>query len=252
MSFGKRSLCRMTTPLIFFPIVANISSGLFAQEGQTFKITSFIPERFVDAEWRVDWETSYSHTGHNISRHKNETYQYYDDKFGEGAGQISLANHYRYRDETISRNIDFKVNGSIDYKWKNSHSLEDNRQSSGSWFFISNDQKEGNYSIGVAPEIYYLKYLTDKLFAGIDIYTYAGYTGYPTDNSSAKEITYNISSYDGTIYESRVTYGERTDGDSKAYSLKIALTPGWGRIYEGYYGATALYIVNELKSMKLY
>lgn len=176
----------------------------------TFNVNSYIPQKFTDFQLRLDG--GFKFTG------KNE----------KGASQSGVDNpRGEYQDSNDVREIMGAVEAVYRYEtipryWRLS------LDASGHAYHVSGNLDYPSYWLrdhgkGVYPGAEAGFYLFSDL-----LISFVGQAGW--DYSTGSE-------GDGETLK----YHERT------YSFDIGILPGWGRMYEGQYAATSLYVVDELR-----
>lgn len=213
-----------------------VMSSVNLQADSTFAVSSFIPERFVDFQWRLD-----GHAGaqgyYNSNRSTAGSYEM-SAIASSDAQSMSLTSGSEYRYRTIPRYLTWTIKGGF--------GLDHTRyQSSGANSWDSHKYNQTSLSPRLTQTVEAGKYLTSDFFLAATLTTAWSYT-------QNRGRTLRLF-YDGPIivdeFEQAAAKaaGDDQGGDDKSYSISVGLLPGWGRVYEGQFAATALYLIAELK-----
>ena len=204
--------------------VAMLSANM--QADSTFTVSSYIPQRFVDFRWRLD-----GHIGAQGFRNDNHSKDDFVDatvssSLDEQSLSFTSGSEYRYR--TIPRYLTWTVKGGFGFDHTRYQST--NRTS---------------VSPRLTKTIEAGKYLASDFFVAAIFATGWSYT----QNSGTRMIGLydDGASAAGPMEASASAVGDGPEGDDKNYNISVALLPGWGRMYEGQFAATALYMIGELK-----
>ncbi|MCX6826290.1 MAG: hypothetical protein NTV06_03325 [candidate division Zixibacteria bacterium] len=175
----------------------------------TFRIDSYIPERFVDFQLRLNGAlnlrgTQYDHktydsTGEYLSPPSSNS---------QDIQEIRGAIRTSYRYETIPKYWLLSLEATSNFN---------NHNSRGSYQSV----RSLGFEEGISPSAEAGWYLTGDYFISGSI---RGTWNYNSSESKGHDMAH-----------------------SQNYAIEATLLPGWGRIYEGQTAATSLYIVDELR-----
>ncbi|SYZ72839.1 exported hypothetical protein [Candidatus Zixiibacteriota bacterium] len=243
------SFRKLLVLLSFFLFFSNCLSS----DGKTFGITSFIPERFRDLEWKVRGEVNFNYNDAADFAEGNSSDRISSYKMNNwGSNSLfNLDSYFRYRSVTIPRYMTFTLSNYFSALFQKSHSSSeyygvfDNYEKN-----ISEDRRR-TISAELQPTLDLGIYLTGDLFVSSIIAGFIDYSKSPARESNADAYGSDRDpSHNYTRIYRRVSR-LRQDSDSKSYYLAVSLLPGFGRVYEGNYAATAEYIIDELRRQKL-
>jgi len=231
-------------------MAVTVLNGPTLAEDTDFAITDYIPERFEDFRWRLDG-------GLNLSGESADgDYRY--DVFNPFYYQLTernssmlvtdLATEIGY-DYTTVQNF-FSIVGQFGTGYRGSgsdaqryyiyfdealrESTEDNEGSSRSYEVSSAITTEAG------------QYLWGDFFLSARLQPRILYESTPRDNSYHEGTDLNITS--GTVWSDRTKWSGAGESDGSHYAIVAALLTGWGRVYDGRFASTAMYMVEELRA----
>ncbi len=235
-------MSRVISGIILISLAAMIfSGGSFAQDS-TFKVTSFIPERFRDLELKVEgaWDgTDFTQksSGKGLIYSSSDLFEYQTDTDNNG---VRLSPILNYRFWSPSNEINYNILFDINYLKNNS--ADTNFANYRYDDTVSNKNKIASslFDIDVNQDISFRHYFGSLFYLGNNLRLDMSYS----------KINYDVKgeSYDGVSNYSR--YRSTTNdssGNEKSYQIGYEFRPGLGRIYEGFFAARAIYIIEELK-----
>ncbi len=236
-------------PSIFAVILWGLWSPLFAADS-TFRVDSYIPERFVDLSWRIigagnlmgddddQYSIDYSSGGDNYS----------DNNQG---GSLSLTSPFSYTYETKPLRFEIGLIGSISHdksvdKHKSWPEYDDSE------FRYYNDRKidQNNFrtglGLGVESVIYFSE--TQYLICGLGLESQ-----YSRGRGNFIANAYTIEEYpdhDDAFYR-ETEQRDESELDERRYYGQLNIGWGMGRKHDGRSSITALNIITELRKMGL-
>lgn len=221
--------------------------------GNDFMVDSFIPEKFTDLEWRVagGFNLSGNDNSYNRMLDPGDNRTRYKTANSGDSWQFDVDSYTDYRYETIPKfmELDLRVSGS--YLDRSSENSSENAYSSGTHYDSSRDEYDSKQrSLSVSPMFDGGIYVDDDFFLSAMGTAGLSYTEMP-DDSRHSEDTDGYLIYSNEIQTDYNRSEEDSYGDTKSHSVSLAIMPGWGRIYEGMYAATALYMIDELRDKGL-
>ena len=234
-----------------FTLGVIISPNLSAKNGELFGITSFIPSRFTDTEWRVNGQTDFAYIDNDASAQNGASYLDQDGKFWESYGRLAFNSYFRYRNETIPRNINITTDGRVTYDWSKRHDISNTIVPDSALQYRSTDRRQRNYSIAIRPAFSLIQYLRGNLFASIGINVATYYSKRPVNKYFMTESNIRHIADQDLIREYSGVDDYHEESDEKSYYFATSLNAGRGRLYVGYYGATTLYLIEELNAKGL-
>jgi len=230
-------------PVIFISILAVLifSAGSFAQDS-TFKVTSFIPERFSDLELKVEGGWNATHISQN--RHRTGFWilptDVEDVYSNNHINEVEFSPYSNYRYWTPGNVIDYGLLINVNYQ---RYSTTDSQLTSHQYVDTLDefsDNTTADFGIGVNQDVSYRHYFGSSFHIGSNVSLGLNY--------SENNIDQYYERYDKNTATALFRTGS-TDAFSyiKSYQIALELYPGSGRIYEGFFAARAMYIIKELE-----
>ncbi len=239
-------LSRVWLAVTFIMFLAQISVAA----APSFSVDSYIPEKFVDFRWRVDGGTRLNGDRHDVSADPSFMIDLEERSSSNDAQSLQLSTDIEYRHETIPRFLSLAVslNGNLSHRNSlNSNILYD--PSAVDYIdFSDGDYKSTGAGILWAADAG--QYLTGDWFfaAGAELQT--NYS--ESSNETARhDSAFYPPDYSGMVLIQNENDQRDNSSDFKYYNVDVNFMPGWGRMYEGQYAATALYIIDELQNAGL-
>ena len=237
-------------------VALTVLCALFAVAGSAagsdgFRIEDYIPQKFTDLEWRLDGGMNLNGLTRdhkelpsstlNPREEGRETKQQYN--------RLDLSSTILYRYETIPKTFTLGSGLGISLYRNKQETLFDQIDSQGLPRNAKSESTEHSYSISWSPLIDYNRYLIGDIFSGVTGNASFGYSKKPKDD-------YEYSEYQERRFGDYRWYARSQhnwDGSETKKNIAITITTGTGlgRIYEGQFAATALYMVDELRSAGL-
>ncbi|MFH1700873.1 MAG: hypothetical protein ABIE07_09830 [Candidatus Zixiibacteriota bacterium] len=218
-------------------------------DDKTFKVSSYIPEKFIDFEWRLNG-------GFNLSGFNTSTDNSFIDEWGNrnyrnssGDKQsLTLGSSIFYRNETAQRF--YIASGDLSVRINNGNSSRDDF-SSGNIGEINNSRYESGqaiYTVSIQPSISAGQYLLSDFFVTGAMRFGSSFDIRPENSGTSynynKKYLYD-SDTDYWMRETNISQSQRSN--ERSHKINMSAGPGWGRIYSGQFAATAMYIIDELK-----
>ncbi len=221
-------------------------------DAQSFQVESYIPEKFIDMKWRVSGNINF--TG-NDSEHEEyasgiPTSISKDTKNKTDRQRLYLVNYYDYNYETIQRYLIFNSDLTIILNNTNYNSKHNEGSSSGDIGRTSSSKRDPKeYSIRINPQLDCGVYLHSDLYVSLLSEWQHYYTGKPNGRSESIGHAFYISG--DTVYNDVSKSNRGEDDTNRNDGFSISIRPGWGRVYEGQFASTAMYIIDELRQNNL-
>jgi len=227
-------------------IATGLSSVLYSAE-PSFSINSYIPERFTDFKWQI---------GGNLRLNGGYTDYHVDDyspypRFENGSRssdmqtiQFNTTASYRY--ETIPRFLYLATTLAGGFNHRNLLSSNDATDTIAVIDRTNSDSDIKSYDFRVGQNIDVGQYLVGDAFISAGGYLSMSYGESSNEQTGSDIDTYWLYPGDTVVVQTREMHSD-SPSNQKSYSLDFRIMPGWGRIYEGQYAATAMYMINELK-----
>lgn len=242
----------MRKNILTLMVVAVLSiclSSTGGAEDNKFKIQDYIPEKFKDFEWLieggVDLDGSNSSSDYDYPPSAVLGLRQQDE--GETTWRNSLRTSASYRYETIPQfyRIDLALQGGFKYDSGKQTSFETRSDYPGTRETESKNSGK-TLSLEFSPSVTWGKYHWGDLLSSIEVSSQVSYSERPgTETDSWTEwIAYSDPYFSSVREESNVV---RAD-DTRDFRLSLGWMAGWGRIYEGVYASTAVYMIEELKA----
>ena len=212
-----------------------------------FRIEDYIPQKFTDLEWRLDGSLNFNGTNRDDER-KTPTSSYFIIEKNDTDNQynrLSLSSSIAYRYETVPRTLKLRCGLSGTYyrnTQKSSHERLDPLEMPNNY---ESESEEHRISIGWSPSLEFNSYLTGDIFAGVAADASFEYSDTPKDDVTS--FNYSESLFGEYKRYNRTYQSNDQNANKKEGAVSLTVGPGWGRVYEGQYAATALYMVDELR-----
>ncbi|MDH3890567.1 MAG: hypothetical protein OEV49_05750 [candidate division Zixibacteria bacterium] len=244
-----KTITTIGVPAVF--CLSVLCGSVAASATQAFKIEDYVPQKFTDLEWRLNGRLELR----GLSQDRDELPVATDEPRNEKRqtdqkyNRLDLSTWLLYRYETIPRTLTLGSGFGISMYRNKQETLFDRVDSQGLPRSMESESTEHTYSISYSPSLDYNTYLIGDLFMGLTGNGSFGYMKIPKED-------YEESSYQERQlgdYKRYYLYHRDSDGTEVQKYAAISLTvgTGLGRLYEGHFAATALYIVDELKSSGL-
>ncbi len=216
-----------------------------ASDTTTFKVDSYIPVLFKDTRWTIggnlDLQGSTDHTG------PDKNYSFIDRGSDYRNQNLSLTSQWQRRHFTLKEEQTDALGLSATYSGNHT-------ASAGHPFYYggqpetTSDSKLDQYSVRLQYSGEDLNYLFGRFFYSADATGDLSINRTPNDDHSQYSQSY-LPSPDlmAILYQVQHGRSER-NAASDQFRATAELGAGWGRIYLGNYAATALYMINELRS----
>lgn len=219
-----------------------------------FKVDSFIPEKFTDLEWRISGGCNLSGNDDSYDRmlDPGDSRTHYNTGSSSDAWQLDANSYTNYRFVTIPKffELDLRVTGN--FLKRSSENNSETFNTSGSIYDSNRDEYDNEQrSLSVSPVFDGGIYFDNDFFLSAVGTASLAYSDFPDYSQNGEEIHGFLQSYIDQIMTDHYSYRIDAHGDAKSHSASLAIMPGWGRIYEGMYAATALYMIDELRDKGL-
>ena len=240
-----KSLCvAVLTALCAFFIVAGSAT---ASDG--FRIEDYIPQKFTDLEWKIGGNYRFSHNDqdHNYSLPTSGYTSIIEDRTGR-SNYLFGESEINYRNETTKQVFSLGCTVWGDYsRTKDNRSHNSIRTSQIDVRSSRNvsESSEKTYGFSVAPSFDIRSYLESDLFVGVSGHVWFDIDEIPKLDDTV-HVLYSNAQNDYVVVSERSSQRER-DSHTRNRYISLSVGPGWGRVYEGHFAATSLYIVDELR-----
>lgn len=243
----KKSIIVTLMPLLFICATMNEARA----EDSVFTVTSFIPERFRDFEWRIEG------SGSNLNQSSNEegtnpAYPYvYTSKQSEDDDRtsIGLRNRMGYTSYTTQRY--YSISLGTDFTLSK-RSTSDSREAPFDLPPTTRDTQESDvtsYTLGLRPGLNSNFYLLGDFYAAIDWVASLSMNWSPGLKANGESEYNYVYGMDPNYMEKRIfAYERKIDGHSVNLSNDFTLSAGWGRKYDARFAGTSLYMIDELRN----
>jgi hypothetical protein len=232
-----RNLALALASLAIFPSVSS------AADTTSFKVNSYVPILFRDLSWRASGSGSIS--GNDATGQSINSMETSNNTNGSDQEALSFSSLTNYRRIMLD---DFRQLGlGVDVRYDRSRGKS--RSANGNLRYLQNQYHEsGAHSLTLAftPSWDIGRYLRDDYFLSFRGNARLGCSISPTSHAYGDMNSRQIldSNRLETSFNSHL---ESTTGTGKSGMIDFAVGPGWGRAYDGSYGATALYMIEELR-----
>jgi hypothetical protein len=226
---------------------------------KSFRIDSYIPEKFVDFEWRING--SMGANGSDSEREANElpqsSYMHTEGQTDRSSKNLSLSSLWDYEYVTVPEFLrgDLRLTLNLsNSSWEQTSLRSDTLGGSDrtSW-----DMEESDYfswGFGFSPGLSAGKYIVSDWFLSTGLEYSFGYG--ETPDSDSRDLDYDTWVYTNVDQTEIHQVYRRTEesefrSDRRSHSLHAELLVGWGRVYTGEYASTAMYMIEELRRENL-
>ena len=240
---SKRSLCNVALTLLCAFVLVGSASAV-ASDG--FRIEDYIPEKFTDLEWKINGNVKFGGTdnesdngpsvGNNLK---------YDSNQETSTGRLSLGSQLTYRYETVARTLELGGDGGFSYSTSDRDNSSISTDSLGPRSRSKSHGEAKTYGFNLAPFFEARSYLIADLFAGASGSASIRHTDVHQNDVTPE--SFSRHDHSDLIHYNEVSGTRDQELDYRDRTAALALQTGWGRLYEGRYAATALYMIDELK-----
>jgi hypothetical protein len=230
--------------ILFFLLFACLFTPPLRADSGNFKIDSYIPQRFTDLSWTVSGSTSLqSYRG---------TSDYYEDygsnRTSYSSQRLSANSSATWRYITVPRflTVDLSL-GSAFYR-QPSHATNDRIIIPEPEYSVSSDSKSTARYLELtgSPYVDGGVYVWNDLFLSATASANSQYRNGPSENEDVS-YHYHFVGSDDRVNDLLGYAHSKTTGNYRSNHLSGELLPGLGRVYEGNYAATGLYMINALR-----
>ncbi|MBD3169684.1 MAG: hypothetical protein GF307_09400 [candidate division Zixibacteria bacterium] len=217
-------------------------------EEKRFRVDSFIPGKFIDLEWEVYGSFNLGGSNFDETRYSAQFNEIYGTTERDNSSQdFHFRNIFNYEYTTPDRFFEF-TSGAQAYL---AHANDEDE------FYSEDDDSESrnllndylNYSISFTPEMETGLYFYSNLYSSIQTEWYTSF--YSKPDWETNEDRTNIRTFRDTVFVHTDEYLQKGDSYTRYNTVDVALNTGWGRVYEGQFASTALYIIDELRESYL-
>jgi hypothetical protein len=215
-----------------------------------FRIEDYIPVKFTDLEWRLDGYLRLS--GEDRENEGHEDNVYYPGGFLSGNSDHESDSKYlragsliEYRYETVPKTLNASCEVDFDYSTSSAESYSFHVDSLGGQRVSTSGRDDERIGFEFYPHIDARSYLDSDYFISSGVNIYGRYMRSPGDEHYARSSDDYVSG--PYLYFRRDRNATVTKSHWWQYAHSVTLGPGWGRVYEGQFSATALYMVDELR-----
>ncbi len=213
-----------------------------------FRVSSYIPDKFQDFQWLVSGGTSLRGACDTRAKYPTDPDRTWvvDGRTESNNYGLSLSSTVNYRYETIPRNFEFHAWLSGKAEDRGSEKTDNGRELpyNDSRRLDESDVTSYDLTLIVAPE--FDQYLTSNLFWQVSGYARFNFRERDWGSATVSSAFYT-DTVAGQIVERLDKEEHRGRSTSKNHSLEGRLLLGWGRLHEGRHGATALFMVEDLR-----
>lgn len=225
-------------------IASNVRGG-----SSSFAVDSYTPSRFSDLVWKVDGGLNLNGMAEDESREPPS----FLNKTWSGSSQgVNFRSNTNYTLETIPRSFSISFNVGIDASRNRSSIYDSSQHATPTITQRITERREGSredYRLSANSVTNLEQYLLGDLFSGLYMNWYWSYTEIPGTDNSREHHSYwqNEGASATSLWREESTF-RRT---ARSAGIDIRLVTGIGRIYEGWYAATALEVIEALRRDRL-
>ncbi len=235
----KRMIITIYFMLLFIP-------GMAISQTNNFMIEDFIPEKFTDSQLRVDGnigingqETKYDRASISMPDIRTVDDTNTDNQNGSASAR------YKYEYQTVPSFLLFELDTEGSIQNRRSELSSNNWYGTNDYYQRNSTSLRTGYDFQIEPYIETGHYLINDFFISANLAAAVSLSEAPKDDSYIYTSDTNPVFPDTIENEIDKTWTYR-DGDQHTYRMRAALLPGWGHVYEGKFGSTAMYIIDEL------
>jgi hypothetical protein len=218
-----------------------------AESGEpSFSVDSYIPERFVDFRWNIGGRLQFN--GNSESAELDYLSSPFDWRQYSGTYDrqvIQFDNNIGYRYETIPRFFELGGRLVAYFNHVNDQQSSSDPFDQSRYNTVDSDRDSKDYSLYLYETLDAGQYIAGDLFLSARGKLSFRYTDSPNNESLTESVSYIYYSPD-TLRKHTAESQQDYSYDRKTLAIDINIMPGWGRMYEGQYAATALYMIDEL------
>ncbi len=249
MRAESRFFCRLALGALLALLCAGPISRCSASDASGFRIQDFVPGSFTDLEWRIrsttdlsdvetDDERRYDADGLNIL-------EAYGDELRRSF-ELSGSSYLRYRAWSVPRFLTFSLNTRLSGSTRAGEDRQTNLGDPPAEASRSEVTDRRFCRVSVEPRMAAGAYLWKDVFLSTESLVEWMYRSDPENRRVRTQES--TSGTDQVIVQSYHREVDEQEGDSKTTELSLAVTPGIGRLYEGNFAATAVYIIDALRA----
>lgn len=244
---------RSLSALLFVSLAIMLVPGLArADDSKDFKVSSFIPEKFSDLEWKIGGRFNLYGADYeqDIEVAPGFDYQDLDSDRSRNAQNLNFDTDALYVYETVKRQFELRLSFSGDL----SHRGDDDNGTRSqllnnytmSW---DNERDQLSYRVATSIRTSVRQYLGDNWFGELSLSNsyynnQVAYDDWYSSSVEIRQIEQNIR-VDRKVRDQRRSSGQRNN----IGSFSIAF--GLGHVYEGSFASVAMHIIDELEEADL-
>ncbi|MEW5923413.1 MAG: hypothetical protein AB1746_05445 [Candidatus Zixiibacteriota bacterium] len=227
---------------ILFVILISAAIAVNADQPQ-FRVESFIPQKFTDLEIKLDGAIGNNGSDTDMDMIEPDMERYSNSS--DDGQNIDIGGTLVRKYETIPKFYEY--HGGLSFGFRNRDNDAKSRTGDDSVFWVKDEWESSSYEFDLFTEntIDAGAYMLEDLFlsgrVGLD-----GYYGKAPENKIS-DYSYRREDQIGEYYEYITNSDRETSDEVKRIEINLEFLPGWGRLYEGYFASTALYMIDELK-----
>ncbi len=236
---GKAKKIQLTALLIAI-FLASASS----HAASLFKIEDYIPEKFIDLEWRLDGNLRFDGSDQDVISTESG-WQIDRSESNRDGTDFSGGTDLGYRFETIPKFLRYDLSLDLSFSDDAYESSSYREDSLGSLFHTSSDRDGHTWRMSASETLEAGAYIAGDQFVSAIWSGRATYSNTPDQTDRSMSINEYTSV--GDHYYRRSNRNREWDQSMRQYYSRLELKTGNGRVYEGLYAATAAYMIDELK-----
>lgn len=225
-----------------------VASGA-ASHSTSFKISDYKPTKFIDFEWRLDGGASMGHEGYGDNNERDAGTSVINlDEYYNSEGKIAcnLASDWRFRQESRQAQFDVSLafEGNLFYYGETFEDMGGDTLGGSSYSRDRATRTRASTSTEIQAEGRFFV-ISDFSVSGILSAKHSFVDNSERDSKYGESLKYEEN---GDFAYSFTSASETFNGDVwKRISLSGDIFLGWGRVYEGAYAGTALFLIDELR-----
>lgn len=224
------------------------AGSVLADENKQFMVNSFIPEMFRDLKWQIGGGFDFDGSDYTNLSDPPETPYYSRNSNDYDNYRINITSAIEYKYETILRFFSCGLSVGSHYHNRSGEGIAD--RSNQSYLLYDNSYTFGDHSYGLQlyPKMEAGQYIFGDFFGKVSAnyrYYYDKLSNFKRHSMNHYERIDHLDSNYRIFSWNDIT--NETNNRSKYNGHDIEFSLGWGRMYEGSFAATALYMIDEIK-----
>ena len=219
------------------------TAGVIHADQPRFRVDSFIPQKFTDLEIKLDG--AIQNRGYGYDSDHAQPDMNGNSQSDDNLQRIEIGGTLVKKYETIPRFYEYRCHLASSFLNQN-RDEESNMSYDGANSRMTKNESSGyEFDFSLENSIDAGAYMLKDFFLSGQVDLKAYYIKSPEDKISI--YSYRRDDQIDEYYDYTIGLDRETSKDTKRYYVDLEFLPGWGRLYEGNFASTALYMIDELK-----